>query len=212
MAQGPRIGTIVSGASVGNLTAGNGSGSYDLVVHTYNTTAQNIGIGITGANLALIDSINANIVDNGANPVRLVKNGPGSLLLGGTANTFTGGIVVNGGNLAFNAATTFNNNPITFNANSIVHTFTNSATSGNITLNNNSQVTILNNNSTFTVTGNVVGTGGISAANGGQGAITLNLNGTGNTFTGPVRFTANNGTQAATINVEAAGHGHSGIR
>ncbi len=195
VAQGPRI-------ALGSITAGNGSGSYDLVVHQYNATAQNIAIGITGTNLALISTISSNIVDNGSNPVTLVKNGPGGLVLGG-ANLFTGGIVVNEGNLAFNTLTAINNNAITFNANSIVHTFGGSTTSGNITLNNNSQVTLLNNNSSFTVTGNVLGSGGISAANGGQGAITLNLNGTGNTFTGPLRFTHNNGSQSAAINVNS---------
>jgi autotransporter-associated beta strand protein len=196
VAQGPRIAS-------GSITAGNGSGSYDLVIHTYNATAQNIAIGTTGPNLALVTTISSDIVNNGLNPVTLVKSGPGGLVISGANNTFTGGILVNEGNLVFNSSTAINNNPITFNANSTVHTFSGSTTSGNITLNNGSQLTILNNNSSFTVTGNVLSSsgGGISAANGGQGAITLSLNGTGNTFTGPIRFTSNNGTQPGTINV-----------
>ncbi len=192
VAQGPRINN-------GSITAGNGSGSYDLVVHQYNASST-IAIGSIGSTINNNTTINSNIGNNGPDAVTLVKNGPGGLLVGG-ANTFTGGIVINQGNVAFNSATAINNNAITFNANSTVHTFGGSSTSGNITLNNGSQVTILNNNSSFTVTGNVLGSGGISAANGGQGAITLNLSGTGNTFTGPLRITHNNGTQAATINV-----------
>lgn len=203
VATGPRIGTIVSSASVGEVTVGNGSGSYDLVVHQYNAGNFGIGFASTGTALNAVPGINANIVNNGSNPVTLVKNGPGALLIGGTANTFSGGIIVNEGNIFFNSLTAINNNPMTFNANSIMYTANNSATSGNITLNNGSQLTILNNNTSFTVTGNVLGNGGISVAHGGQGAITVNLSGTGNNFTGPVRFTANNGSQAASLNVSS---------
>ncbi len=203
VAQGPRVGTVSATTpfpSIGSITAGNGSGSYDLVVHQYNASSV-ILIGSIGSAITNNTTISSNIVNNGSNPVTLVKTGPGGLVVAGTANTFSGGIVVNQGNIAFNSLNSINNNAITFNANSIAYTFAAQTTSGNITLNNNSQVTICNNNSSFTVTGNVLGNGGISAANGGQGAIILNLNGTGNTFTGPIRFTANNGTQAATINV-----------
>jgi fibronectin-binding autotransporter adhesin len=197
-------GLLVTGANAniniigGSITAGNGLVPADLVVHQFNP-AQQLGIGVTGGNLNNTPEINSNIVDNGGQPVTLVKNGPGSVRFLGI-NTFTGGIIVNQGSVDFGNSS-LNNNPITFNANSFFYTNGAHVTSGNITLNNGCQVTICNNNSSFTVNANVLGSGGLSAANGGQGAITLNLNGTGNTFTGPVRFTANNGTQQATINV-----------
>jgi autotransporter-associated beta strand protein len=197
-------GLLVTGANNninitnGSITAGDGTKPADLVVHQFNP-AQQLGIGITGANLNNTPEITSSIVDNGSQPVTLVKTGPGSIRFLGT-NTFTGGIIVNQGSVDF-GLNALNNNPMVFNANSFFYTNGAHITSGAITLNNGSQVTICNNNSSFTVNADVTGSGGLSVANGGQGAITLNLNGTGNTFTGPVRFTANNGTQQATINV-----------
>jgi fibronectin-binding autotransporter adhesin len=192
------IDAITTPATAGSITAGDGSGPADLVVHQFNPS-QPLGIGVTGPNLGNTPEIFSAITDNGDQPVTLVKNGPGSIRFLGT-NTFTGGIIVNQGSVDFGASA-LNNNPITFNANAFFYTAGSHVTSGGITLNNGSQVTICNNNSSFTVNANVTGTGGISAAQGGQGAITLNLNGTGNTFSGPIRFTANNGSQPATINV-----------
>ncbi len=66
------------------LTAGNGSGSYDLIVHQFNSG------GLT---------VSAVVGDNGSNPVNLVKAGSGTLTLSGI-NTFTGTTFVNGGTLA----------------------------------------------------------------------------------------------------------------
>ncbi len=106
VAQGPRI-------ALGSITAGNGSGSYDLVLHVYNVTAQNIVTGVTGANLALVNTISSDIIDNVGNPVTLVKSGPGNMMLTGANNTFSGGIVINEGNLGFNTLTAINNNAIT---------------------------------------------------------------------------------------------------
>ena len=76
-------------AGATRLTAGNGSGSYDLIVHQYNTG------GLT---------IAAVIGDNGANPVNLVKAGTGILFLTGT-NTYTGSTYVNQGVLDFGSTT-----------------------------------------------------------------------------------------------------------
>jgi autotransporter-associated beta strand protein len=184
----------------GSITAGDGLGPADLVVHQFNP-AQQLGIGVTGTNLNNTPEIASNIVNNNSQPLTLVKNGPGSIRFTGT-NTFTGGIIVNQGSVDF-GTNALNNNAMTFNANSFFYTNGAHTTSGSITLNNGCQVTICNNNSSFTVNANVLGNGGISVANGGQGAITVNLNGTGNTFTGPIRFTANNGTQQATLNVNS---------
>jgi autotransporter-associated beta strand protein len=140
-----------------------------------------------------------NITNNGSQPVTLVKNGPGSIRILGT-NTFTGGVIVNQGSVDFGNLS-LNNNPITFNNSAFLYTNGTHVTSGSITLNNNAQVTVCNNNASFTVNASVTGTGGIGAANGGQGAMTLNLNSTENNFTGPVRFLHSNNTQQCTISV-----------
>ena len=66
------------------LTAGNGSGAYDLIVQNFASSDLNIG---------------ASIGDNGANPVSLTKNGPGKLILGGN-NFYSGGVYVNAGTLS----------------------------------------------------------------------------------------------------------------
>jgi autotransporter-associated beta strand protein len=66
----------------------NGSGSYDLIVHQYNTG------GLT---------ISAVIGDNGAHPTALTKSGAGTLTLSG-ANTYTGDTIVNKGTLSISNA------------------------------------------------------------------------------------------------------------
>ena len=194
VAQGPRI-------AGGSITAGNASGSFDLLLHVYNITAQNIATGITGTNLGLVNTISSDIVDNAGNPVTLVKNGPGNMMLSGPNNTFSGGIVINEGNMAFNTLTAINNNAITVNASTTIHTFGGSSTSGQVTLNNNSLMTLLNNNSSFTISGKVTGTGGIGLAQGGQGSITVNLTSLANDFTGPIRFLHTQFRQSAHLTV-----------
>lgn len=72
-------------AGATRLTAGSGSGSYDLIVHQC-------------ASAAL--TISAVIGDNGANAVSLVKAGPGTLTLSG-ANTYSGDSYANAGTLNF---------------------------------------------------------------------------------------------------------------
>ena len=182
----------------GIITAGDGTAAADLMVHQFNP-AQPLAVGLTGGTLGNTPEIGSVITNNGSAAVTLVKNGPGSARFTG-ANTFTGGVIINGGSVDFGNLS-LNNNPITFNANAFFYTNGAHVTTGGITLNNGSQVTVCNNNSSFTVNANVTGNGGLGAANGGQGAMTLNLNGTANTFTGPVRFSHSNGTQQCTINV-----------
>jgi fibronectin-binding autotransporter adhesin len=202
--QAPRI-------SNGILTAGAGS-NYDLVIHQYNATVA--GAGSTRNNT----NIYATIADNGANPVRLVKAGTGSLLLSSSsANTFTGGIVINGGTFGWTDATganALNNNSLTFNANTIVLANETATTNGGITLNNGSQVEFRNNTKTFTVNGPVTGAGGgITLGQNGGGATNLNFNSTANNFTGPVRFavTAQSGNLTVNSFADSSGLGEGNI-
>jgi fibronectin-binding autotransporter adhesin len=83
LSTGARAETISGTAGATRLTAGNGSGSYDLIVHQFNSG------GLT---------ISAVIGNNGGNAVSLVKAGSQALTLSG-ANTFTGDVYVNSGTL-----------------------------------------------------------------------------------------------------------------
>jgi fibronectin-binding autotransporter adhesin len=107
--------TTISGtAGATRLTAGNGSGAYDLVVHQYNSGGLTIG---------------AVIGNNGVNATRLTKAGTGTLTLSGI-NTFTGGLVINGGTVnasvgsqGFTGGITINSGTLTFTGNIGTNTF-----------------------------------------------------------------------------------------
>ncbi|MGL6073864.1 MAG: beta strand repeat-containing protein [Fimbriiglobus sp.] len=198
--QGPRI-------TGGSITAGNASGSYDLVVHNFNATNFN-GAGSPG--VANNVSILSAITNNGANPVKLVIAGNSAVTLGGI-NTFTGGIVINGGSLVLSNGTSgtaqLNNNNITVSANSVLTTAATSAASttstGGLILNNGSQLLIVANNGSTTFGGPVTGNGGISIDKAGLGTHTLNLNSTSNSFTGPIRYPHRQQNHQATLNVNS---------
>jgi len=87
LSTGTSAAQITGDAGVTGITASNGSGTYDLIVHQYNSNGLTIG---------------AVIGNNGANAVALVKAGTGTLTLTGT-NTYTGATYVNGGKLAITA-------------------------------------------------------------------------------------------------------------
>ncbi|MES2920610.1 MAG: autotransporter-associated beta strand repeat-containing protein [Verrucomicrobiota bacterium] len=75
--------TTIAGAGAPGLTAGNGSGAYDLTVYQFSTGALTIG---------------AVIGDNSGNAVSLLKAGSGPLILTG-ANTYTGVTTIRTGTL-----------------------------------------------------------------------------------------------------------------
>jgi autotransporter-associated beta strand protein len=79
--------------SNGTLTAGNGSGSYDFIVHQFNNAG-----GILNGNYSTNTTLSTAITDNGGNAVSLVKGGSGSLVLNGTVS-YTGKTYINGGYL-----------------------------------------------------------------------------------------------------------------
>jgi fibronectin-binding autotransporter adhesin len=123
------VGSAASTISgTGTLTADNGSGAYELLIHQYNSG------GLT---------ISSVITNNGANAVALVKSGSGALTLSG-ANTFSGGTVINAGTLNISADSNLGNSAggITFNGNA---TLANSATitsARSITVNNGATATM----------------------------------------------------------------------
>ncbi|MCE9611912.1 MAG: autotransporter-associated beta strand repeat-containing protein [Chthoniobacter sp.] len=82
--------TISGTAGATRLTASNGSGAYELVIHQFNSG------GLT---------ISAVIGNNGANAVNLTKADTQALTLS-VNNTFTGPTYVNGGTLTINGSST----------------------------------------------------------------------------------------------------------
>jgi autotransporter-associated beta strand protein len=187
-------GRTISGTFGANkLTADNGSGAYDLIIHQYNSG------GLT---------VSALIGDNGVNPVTLTKTGSGQLNLSGT-NTYTGGTFINAGTLY---SSTAQNNRALGAAGSVRVTVQSGATftgercnltgtlltlnggtwtenngfggswTGPVTLGANS---IINSGFGQTITGNVSGPGGLTHTGNGQ----LNLNGI-NTYAGPTIISA----------------------
>ena len=80
----------ISGGGSPGLTSTFGSGTYDLVIHQFNSG------GLT---------ISSVIGDSGGTPVALTKAGSGKLTVS-AANTFTGGVNLNGGILSISATET----------------------------------------------------------------------------------------------------------
>ena len=153
---GPRTfkGTVTNS----RVTAGNGSGAYELIIHQYNTT------GLVW---------NAGIVNNGANPVSFTKAGTGSLTLNVTSNSlsnYSGGTYVNGGQI--NAA-----GP---SGSSSSNAFGTKTSTNVITVNNGGKIVGTNNN-TYGWTGDttaasmhsvIINPGGIVANSSAAGSTT----------------------------------------
>jgi autotransporter-associated beta strand protein len=162
-----------------------------------------------GGNLLLVNgsannmTVNSVIADNTAAST-VTKDGAGVLRLPGN-NTYSGGTVINAGYLVVKADANLGaaNTGITFNGSGALSFGNHPATGGTaidlgtrpITINNGAVVGLYHNwaNGTTTISGNITGDGGIIwgrdpvlTFGGGDGSQIAILNGTGNTFTGPL--------------------------
>ena len=179
----------------GNVTAGAGS-SYKLLVHSYNSQfANNSGI-------------NAAITDNAANAVAVVVTGnpggtTGLFSLANAANSFTGGLYLNNASVGLAAAGSLNGNTIYASGYSVI--LGGVSTTSAIQLSDGAMLDFRLNTGTFTTSGAVTGKGGIVLGQSGGGATTVNINNTGNTFTGPIEYRVTPNGQNGTLSVNSIG-------
>lgn len=159
-----------AGGSTSALTSGASTG--ELFVHTPNAAATDYRIWP--------------IIKDGAVPTILVKDGPGYLRLEGV-NTYSGGMVLNGGTLAVGIATAFGSGSLTLNAGTVQGNAS-SANFGSAVPNN----LIINGNIGFylakdaTYSGTITGSGTLdnTVATGGA---SWNINGDLSGFSGTLK-------------------------
>jgi autotransporter-associated beta strand protein len=171
--------TVTSGAILG--TAGT------VAINAAGTT----GILDFGTAPGIVTAVNtttigARITGSGG----LTKSGTGQLTLSSDLNSFSGGIVINGGTLSAstNARLGDASNTITVNGNATMG-LASVSYARSITLNNGSILLI--NNETPTFTGDVTGTGGLAVGIGSGFSAQAVFSGLNNTFEGPVLIGGN---------------------
>lgn len=203
-----------------NLTSGNGN---DLIFITNNLG----GTGVASMN------VSSNITNNGATAIGLTKSGLGTLMLApATANTFTGQVTVNAGNLLLGNANALNGNDIVFGGSSEYHDVDNislvlqngtlslngnNATAGSLASSADSSGMAVVRNAGGSAVGNatltLVGTASTSFAGtiiDGTGGGTLGLTKSGSgtqTLTGTNTFTGATTLGGGTLSVAAIGNG-----
>jgi autotransporter-associated beta strand protein len=178
---------IKTGTS-GQITTGLASG--ELFIHTANTAATDMRLW-------------TQIVDNGATPTILVKDGPGYLGLQPSANnngasinnTYTGGSILNGGTIALSGAQPLGTGAVQLNDASLT-TFSsgNNATSAtvanNIAVSGNTGFTV-NTGGNLTLSGTLTGSGTLTFGNNGANS-SVYLNFTNSLSSGSTITVANN--------------------
>lgn len=174
-----------------NLTSGN---SQDLIFITNNLG----GTGVASMN------VSSNITNNGVTSIGLTKSGLGTLTLApATANTFTGQVTVNAGNLLLGNANALNGNDIVFGGSSEYHDIDNISLvlqNGTLSLNGN-------NATAGSLASSIDSSGTAVVRNAGGSAVsnaTLTLNGAASTsFAGTII----DGTGGGTLGLTKSGSG-----
>ncbi len=185
----------LAGTTGGATLDASGTGA---LVFTSNLTATGAGsktLTLTGSSTAA-NTLQGTIVNNsGANTTSLVKEGTGTWVLAGGANTFTGTTAINGGTLRISADNHLGTAPGAATANKLTFDGGTLETTATFTLNANRGTTInagggtfdVNSGTTLTYNGNLAGSGTLTKADTG----TLILGGTTtNTHTGDINVDA----------------------
>ncbi len=187
-----------STAVTGTLTITNtGSGAFDasggLVVGgggDYALTGGSVTAGGAGAYqlYTWIDSgvttINSGVVNNGANALQLIKSGAGTLVLGNSANAYSGGTVLNGGTLQVASAAYLGTGGVTLAGGTLKATGPIN-TSAPLTIAAPGGTLDTNGANTLSFTGANSGAGSLNVIGGGTLAVGAGLGTTGNvTLTG----------------------------
>jgi autotransporter-associated beta strand protein len=188
MQAGTGILTISGGPSSGGILIGS---TGELVISA-NTIGTTISAAIGGAG-------------------RLVYSGAGSRLLLSGTNTYTGGTVINSGQLAIASDAALGNvtGSITLNGGTLVGNNTNpqAGNGGGVNITSARDVIVgsaggsigAHGNNSFTTTGILSGSGTLTFTDvGGAGGRALNFNSTGNTFTGRIVIPSN--TSSVSVN------------
>jgi fibronectin-binding autotransporter adhesin len=180
----PNNDTAVFGGTAGTVTLGTNITVGGLTFTApYTLTGGTVTFGAPGT---ISNPANVMIASALAGTGPIIKSGSGTLTLSGT-NTFSGGLVINGGALNTTAPTDANlgaaGGLVTLNVSQtwwLGNTYARP-----FTLNNGATLTFNNNGST-TISGAVTGNGGVTAQRSGAGGVNMSLTSTANTFTGPV--------------------------
>ena len=153
---------------------------------------------------------------------RLVYNGAGSrLLLSSTTSNYSGGTVINSGQLAIASDAALGNasGSITLNGGTMIGNTTNpqAGNTGGVSITSAREVIVgsmggsigAHGNNTFTTTGKLSGTGTLTFADvGGAGGRGLTFNATNNDFTGRISIQSNSMTFSVNSLLDTAGSGN----
>ena len=188
--------TISGSASPGLMGGNNGSGSYELIVHQYNTA------GLT---------ISAILGNSGANATALTKSGSSTLTLSG-ANTYTGGTYINAGTVSIGGDGNLGgtSSAVYLNGGTLANTVSINPlnASRGINLGPNGGTISAAASTTFAIAGQVTGTGQLRTA--GTGFVNLGATTTpNNTYSGGTYVTS--GSVLCVGNDAALGSSGTGI-
>jgi fibronectin-binding autotransporter adhesin len=178
-------GFMNSGGGTGTLTISGGPGTGGIIIGSNNElviAANNRGTTISA------------VIADGGSAGRLVYSGGGTLTLSG-ANTFTGGLVINSGNITLGTGGVDSlgaaNSSVTLNRTTTISVASATTFAKSFLLNNGANLSLSSSANGITITGAVTGTGGVfaTAANNALNQRVTTLASTGNTFSGSLNAT-----------------------